>query len=156
MIDFRRAGNHHSTLLTIDGAAVERVGDVRFMGVYISDNLTFTINTTAVLKTTQQWLAPSRNSERQVSPLFITLPFTGAPSKLTASLPGLGVAGPTNSSSLTESLGQLAKLLVLHSPFCWRPTSGAAPAERPQSQRPVSPLPTTHFPSCCQVRGTAA
>ncbi|XP_055494275.1 zinc finger protein Helios isoform X8 [Leucoraja erinacea] len=60
VIDFRRAGKHHHTPLHIDGAAVERVSSVKFLGVHLADGLTSTINTTAVIKRAQQRLHPLR------------------------------------------------------------------------------------------------
>ncbi|KAF7645238.1 hypothetical protein LDENG_00208050 [Lucifuga dentata] len=60
VIDFRRASKHQHTPLSIDGAAMERVSNVKFLGVHLADDLTSTINTTAVIKKAQQWLHPLR------------------------------------------------------------------------------------------------
>lgn len=56
VIDFRRAGKHQHTLLKIDGAAVERASDVKFLGVRLTDATTSAVNTTLVIKKAQQRL----------------------------------------------------------------------------------------------------
>ncbi|RXN23579.1 RNA-directed DNA polymerase from mobile element jockey-like protein [Labeo rohita] len=55
IVDFRR----HSTDLAplyINGECVERVHTFRFLGVFISDNISWTVNTTAIIKKAQQRL----------------------------------------------------------------------------------------------------
>ncbi|KAI2650641.1 putative RNA-directed DNA polymerase from transposon BS [Labeo rohita] len=55
IVDFRR----HSTDLAplyINGEGVERVHTFRFLGVFISDNISWTVNTTAIIKKAQQRL----------------------------------------------------------------------------------------------------
>ncbi|KAF7661253.1 hypothetical protein LDENG_00265380, partial [Lucifuga dentata] len=60
VIDFRRVSKHQHTPLSIDGAAVERVSNMKFLGVHLADDLTSTISTTAVIKKAQQRLHPLR------------------------------------------------------------------------------------------------
>ncbi|KAF7649075.1 hypothetical protein LDENG_00147890 [Lucifuga dentata] len=59
-VDKTRASKHQHTPLSIDGAAVERVSNVKFLGIHLADDLTSTINTTTVIKEAQQWLHPLR------------------------------------------------------------------------------------------------
>ncbi|XP_060782740.1 solute carrier family 23 member 1 [Neoarius graeffei] len=58
VIDFRRAGKHHHTSLQINGTAVERASSVKFLGVHLADNVTWTSNTTAAIKRAQKQLHP--------------------------------------------------------------------------------------------------
>uniref|UniRef100_A0A8C6LAW8 Reverse transcriptase domain-containing protein n=1 Tax=Nothobranchius furzeri TaxID=105023 RepID=A0A8C6LAW8_NOTFU len=55
VIDFRRSRNAPSPLC-IKGAEVERVPSFKFLGIYISEDLSWTINTTALVKKAQQRL----------------------------------------------------------------------------------------------------
>ena len=74
VIDFRRSGNRHHIPLMINGAAVERVSNEKFLGGYLSDELTSTINTTAVVKKAHLQLHPLWR-------LLTSSPSTGAPWK---------------------------------------------------------------------------
>eukprot|EP00064_Thunnus_orientalis_P017421 superscaffoldBa00003692_g17503 len=53
VIDFRRT--QHPPL-TIDGTAVEQVSSIKFLGVYITNDLSWTINTASLAKKGQQHL----------------------------------------------------------------------------------------------------
>ena len=55
IVDFRRKKVDHPPLY-INGEGVERVHDFRFLGVQISDDLTWTLNITAIIKKAQQRL----------------------------------------------------------------------------------------------------
>ncbi|KAK0141960.1 RNA-directed DNA polymerase from mobile element jockey [Merluccius polli] len=59
VIDFRRGGRQHAPI-NIHGSAVERVSNVKFLGVHLADDLTFSTNTTAVIKKAQRRLHPLR------------------------------------------------------------------------------------------------
>ncbi|KAI4889294.1 hypothetical protein NFI96_000254 [Prochilodus magdalenae] len=54
-VDFRKQERVH-TPITIDGAAVERVSSFKFLGVHITEELTWTEHTTRVVKKAQQRL----------------------------------------------------------------------------------------------------
>lgn len=60
VIDFRKSGGHNHTDLQINGAAVERVSTVKFLGVHLANDLTFHTNTAAVVKKAQKRLHPLR------------------------------------------------------------------------------------------------
>ncbi|XP_069041865.1 trace amine-associated receptor 13c-like [Lepisosteus oculatus] len=55
-MDFRRHRPHTHSLLSIDGTEVETVTSFRFLGIHISNDLTWTVNTDSILKKTQQRL----------------------------------------------------------------------------------------------------
>ena len=54
-MDFRKKQDVHSPL-NISGERVERVSSFRFLGTHISEDLTWTANTTALVKKAQQQL----------------------------------------------------------------------------------------------------
>uniref|UniRef100_A0A9J8CRL9 Alkylated DNA repair protein AlkB homologue 8 N-terminal domain-containing protein n=1 Tax=Cyprinus carpio carpio TaxID=630221 RepID=A0A9J8CRL9_CYPCA len=55
VVDFRRVHTQHVPL-TINGATVERVSSTKFLGVHITEDLSWTDNTTALAKKSQQRL----------------------------------------------------------------------------------------------------
>lgn len=59
IIDFRRSQDEDYTVIFISVERVERVergSSIRFLGVYIADDLTWATNATAQLKKAQHWL----------------------------------------------------------------------------------------------------
>ncbi|KAK1786835.1 hypothetical protein P4O66_017219, partial [Electrophorus voltai] len=54
-VDFRRARRDHSPL-AINGSSVEIVKNIKFLGVHIVENLTWTLNTSSITKRAQQRL----------------------------------------------------------------------------------------------------
>lgn len=75
VVDFRRERTQHSPL-TINGAAVERVSSAKFLGVHISEDLSWNINTTSLAKKAQRrlyFLRKPRRARRACS-LFIEAP----------------------------------------------------------------------------------
>ena len=55
VVDFRRAHTQHPPL-TINGAAVERVSSTKFLGVHVSEDLSWTTNTTSLARRAHQRL----------------------------------------------------------------------------------------------------
>ncbi len=55
VVDFRRVHSLHAPL-TINGATVERVSSTKFLGVHITEGLSWTNNTAALAKKSQQRL----------------------------------------------------------------------------------------------------
>ena len=51
-----RGRSRTHTPIHINGETVERVSSFKFLGIHISENLSWTINTTAIVKKAQQWL----------------------------------------------------------------------------------------------------
>ncbi|KAK1796807.1 hypothetical protein P4O66_000875 [Electrophorus voltai] len=55
VVDFRRARRDHSPL-AINGSSMEIVKNIKFLGVHIAENLTWTLNTSSITKRAQQRL----------------------------------------------------------------------------------------------------
>ncbi|KAK1802553.1 hypothetical protein P4O66_004209 [Electrophorus voltai] len=55
VVDFRRARRDHSPL-AINGSSVEIVKNIKFLGVHIAENLTWTLNTSSITRRAQQRL----------------------------------------------------------------------------------------------------
>ncbi len=56
VLDFRRRNSIDHPPLTIDSSTVERVSSTKFLGVHITEDLTWTTNTVPLSKKAQQWL----------------------------------------------------------------------------------------------------
>ncbi len=67
VMDFRRNSVDHPPL-TIDGSTVERVGSTKFLGVHITEDLTWTNNVTSLNKKGQQRLHFLRRLKRASLP----------------------------------------------------------------------------------------
>uniref|UniRef100_A0A8C2G3L7 Reverse transcriptase domain-containing protein n=1 Tax=Cyprinus carpio TaxID=7962 RepID=A0A8C2G3L7_CYPCA len=67
VVDFRRAHTQHVPL-TINGATVERVSSTKFLGVHITEDLSWTDNTAALAKKSQQRLYFLRKLRRARAP----------------------------------------------------------------------------------------
>ncbi|KAK1795727.1 hypothetical protein P4O66_001210 [Electrophorus voltai] len=88
IFDFRRKNMVH-TPLTIHGTAIELVRSIMFLGVHITDDLTWTIHTTSLIKMAQQRLHFLRRMRRAnlPSPILTMLYRDTTESVLTSSLP---------------------------------------------------------------------
>ncbi|KAK1793638.1 hypothetical protein P4O66_012012 [Electrophorus voltai] len=73
VVDFRRARRDHSPLV-INGSSVEIVKNIKFLGVHIAENLTWTLNTSSITKRAQQRLCFLRKPREAhlPSPIFTT------------------------------------------------------------------------------------
>uniref|UniRef100_A0A669CU71 Reverse transcriptase domain-containing protein n=1 Tax=Oreochromis niloticus TaxID=8128 RepID=A0A669CU71_ORENI len=67
IVNFQRGHTCHPPL-TIDGAAVERVSSTKFLGVHISEDLSWTTNTASLAKKAQQRLYFLRKLKRASAP----------------------------------------------------------------------------------------
>uniref|UniRef100_A0A3Q3GD57 Reverse transcriptase domain-containing protein n=1 Tax=Labrus bergylta TaxID=56723 RepID=A0A3Q3GD57_9LABR len=74
VVDFRRVPTPKPPL-TIDGAAVERVSSTKFLGVHISEDLSWTTNTTSLAKKSQEHLYFLRKLKRARAPPSIMCSF---------------------------------------------------------------------------------
>lgn len=74
VVDFRRGNTQHSPLI-LNGAAVEQVSSTKFLGVHISHDLSWNINTTSLAKKTQQRLYFLRKLRRARAPTSILYSF---------------------------------------------------------------------------------
>lgn len=66
IVNFRKSQSKHTTL-SISGSTVERVENIKFLGVQILDRLTWSMNTTRIVTRAQQRLHFLRELE-QVTP----------------------------------------------------------------------------------------
>ncbi len=64
VVDFRRVHTQHAPL-TINGATVERVSSTKFLGVHITEDLSWNNNTAALAKKAQQSLLPPQTQKSQ-------------------------------------------------------------------------------------------
>ncbi|KAI5104433.1 gastrula zinc finger protein XlCGF28.1-like [Silurus meridionalis] len=55
VVDFRRTQSNHSPLL-IDGSSMEIVKSTKFLGVHLTENFTWSLNTSSITKKAQQRL----------------------------------------------------------------------------------------------------
>ncbi|XP_061149648.1 uncharacterized protein LOC133163607 [Syngnathus typhle] len=77
VVDFRKGHTQHLPL-TIDGAVVERVSSARFLGVHISEDLSWSTNTASLAKKTQGRLYFLRKLRRaSVPPAVMTTFYRG-------------------------------------------------------------------------------
>uniref|UniRef100_A0A9J8CSJ6 Alkylated DNA repair protein AlkB homologue 8 N-terminal domain-containing protein n=1 Tax=Cyprinus carpio carpio TaxID=630221 RepID=A0A9J8CSJ6_CYPCA len=74
VVDFRRVHTQHVPL-TINGATVERVSSTKFLGVHITEDLSWTDNTTALAQKSQQRLYFLRKLRRARAPAPIMCTF---------------------------------------------------------------------------------
>ncbi|KAK2902626.1 hypothetical protein Q8A73_012372 [Channa argus] len=74
VVDFSRELTQHAPL-TINGATVERVSSTKFLGVYIKEDLSWTNNTPALAKKSQQRLYFLRKLRRTRAPAPIMYTF---------------------------------------------------------------------------------
>ncbi len=68
VLDFRRRNSTDHPPLTIDSSTVERVGSTKFLGVHITEDLTWTTNTMSLSKKAQQRLHFLRRLKRASLP----------------------------------------------------------------------------------------
>uniref|UniRef100_A0A9J7Z4K7 Reverse transcriptase domain-containing protein n=1 Tax=Cyprinus carpio carpio TaxID=630221 RepID=A0A9J7Z4K7_CYPCA len=71
VVDFRRVHTQHAPL-TINDATVERVSSTKFLGVHITEDLSWTINTAALAKKAQQRLLRKLRRARAPAPIMCT------------------------------------------------------------------------------------
>ena len=84
----------HTSIL-IDGVAVEQVESFKFLGVHISDKLTWSKHTKTVVKRTQQNLLPLRRLKRfGMDPQILKRFYSCTLESMVASLPGMATARP--------------------------------------------------------------
>uniref|UniRef100_A0A3B3C8D0 Reverse transcriptase domain-containing protein n=1 Tax=Oryzias melastigma TaxID=30732 RepID=A0A3B3C8D0_ORYME len=77
VVDFQRGHTQHLPLI-IDGTAVERVTSTKFLGLHISEDLSWTANTTSLAKKAQQRLYFLRKLKRsRASPSIMTMFYRG-------------------------------------------------------------------------------
>jgi hypothetical protein len=96
IVDYRKKRTEHTPIL-IDEAAVEQVESFKFLGVHITNKLTWSKHTKKVVKRARQNLFPLRRLKRSSDPQKVlkVKGYTAAPSRaLIASLPCMATARP--------------------------------------------------------------
>ncbi|KAK1784778.1 hypothetical protein P4O66_003453 [Electrophorus voltai] len=74
VVDLRRARRDHS-LLAINDSSVEIVKNIKFLGVHLAENLTWTLNTSSITKRAQQCLYFLRKLRKALLPSPIVTTF---------------------------------------------------------------------------------
>ncbi len=142
----------------IDCSTVERVGSTKFLGVHITEDLTWTTNFMSLNKKGQQRLHFLRLTEKGKSPSTRSSPLsTGAPLRVCwppASLSGTGTAVLLAARPYNGQLTLLQRSSVPLSPPSWIFSLHDAPAKPTASWRTPPTPPTTFSSSCHQVEGT--
>ncbi|KAI5630226.1 gastrula zinc finger protein XlCGF28.1-like [Silurus asotus] len=69
VVDFRKAQSEQSPLI-IDESSVEIVKSTKFLGVHLSDNLTWSLNTSSIMKKAQQCLYFLRRTYRTIESIL--------------------------------------------------------------------------------------
>ncbi len=156
VMDFRRNSVDHPPL-TIDTSTVERVSSTKFLGVHITEDLTWTTNTKSISKKAQQRLHFLRRLKRASLPPPILTTFYRVP--LRACWPAASLSGTETAVQQTArpSSGQwtpLQKSLVPLSPPSWTFSLHDAPAKQKVSWRTSPTPPTVSSSSYPQVDGT--
>ncbi len=155
VMDFRRNSVDHPPL-TIDTSTVERVSSTKFLGVHITEDLTWTTNTKSPRRHNSAYTF-SAGWKEQASLHPSSPPSTGVP--LRACWPAASLSGTETAVQQTArpSSGQwtpLQKSLVPLSPPSWTFSLHDAPAKQKVSWRTPPTPPTVSSSSYPQVDGT--
>ncbi len=131
IVDFRKRQQRPYTPLMISGTPVERVSSFKYLGVNISEDLTWTTHIQTQVKKTRKRLYHLRQLRKfRVSPTILKTFYSGAiESVLTLSVVWKWLqSGPQSSAESRASQGLLSAL-------CRTSTSNAAKAELSKSSR---------------------
>ncbi len=150
VMDFRRNSVDHPPL-TIESSTVERVSSTKFLGVHITEDLTWTTNTMSLSKKAQQRLHVSHHPSSPHS--------TGAPLRVcwpAASLSGTGTAVLLTARPSSGQWTRLQRSLVPLSHPSWTFSLHDAPAKPTASWRTPPTPPTVSSRSYHQEDATGA
>ncbi|KAL0197620.1 hypothetical protein M9458_006160, partial [Cirrhinus mrigala] len=118
-MDFRRNSVDHPPL-TIDSSTVERVSSTKFLGVHITEDLTWTTNTMSLSKKAQQRLHFLRRLKRaSLPPPILTTFYRGTiESVLTSCITvWYGNCSAADRKTLQRTVNTAAKIMPLSPPF---------------------------------------
>ncbi|KAI2647702.1 putative RNA-directed DNA polymerase from transposon BS [Labeo rohita] len=115
VVDFRRAHTQHAPL-TIDGASVERVSSTKFLGVHITDDLSWAKNITTLAKKSQQRLYFLRKLRRARAPAPIMCTFYRGTieSILTSCIVWFGTCDASCCKTLQRTVRVAEKIIGVH------------------------------------------
>ncbi|XP_037537292.1 signal peptide peptidase-like 2 [Nematolebias whitei] len=110
VVDFRRTQTKHAPL-SINGVVVERVSSTKFLGVHISEDLSWTINTAAVAKKAHQrlYFLRKRRRARAPTPMMTTF-YRGAIESILMSCSTVWYGACT--ASCRKSLQRISRLQI--------------------------------------------
>ncbi len=157
VVDYRRQSREH-TPITIDKTPVERVSSFKFFGVHITEDLTWSAHTDAVLKKAHQHLFFLRRLRKfGTSPSILRSFYTcTVESILTVSPPGLETAPLATAKLCKGSCELLATLLEVSFPPSRISTPGGVQGKPRGSSRTQANRPTVYFLCCPQGDVSAA
>ncbi len=158
MVDFRRQSREH-TPITIDKTPVERVNSFKFLGVHITEDLTWSAHTDAVLKKTHQrlfFLRQLRGLERAPASSGPSTPALWRASWPAVSPPGMETA-PLATAGLCKGSCELpATLLEVSFPPSRISTPGGVQGKPGGSSKTPATRPTDCSLCCPQEDVSAA
>ncbi len=126
IVDFRKRQQRPYTPLMISGTPVERVSSFKYLGVNISEDLTWTAHIqTQVKKARQRQLRKFR-----VSPAILKTFYSGAIESVLTQCISVWYGNTTN-----QDFKALQRVVRFISPLCRTPTSNASKAELLKSSR---------------------
>ncbi len=158
VVDFRRVHTQHAPL-TINGVTVERVSSTKFLGVHITEDLSWTNNTAALAKKAQQRLYFLRKLRRARAPAPIMCTFYRGTieSILTSCITvWYGACNASCRKSLQWIVRAAEKIVgVSLSPPSRTSTAPVSPA-KPSALQVIPPTRHTASSVCCHQGGDCA
>ena len=117
VVDFQRAPTHHPPLI-INGDAVERVNSTNFLGVHLTEDLSWSSNTASLARKVQQRLYFLRRLKRARAPVPIMHTFDcGTTESILTSCITVWYGGCT--ASCMKTLQRIVRAAeMIKSPFC--------------------------------------
>ncbi len=129
IVDFRERWQRPYTPLMISGTPVERVSSFKYLGVNISENLTWTTHIQTQVNKARQRLYHLRQLRKfRVSPAILKTFYSGAIESVLSQC-GMETAQVRNAIPCRELCAYLSASQGLLSPLCRTSTSNAAKAE---------------------------
>ncbi len=148
VMDFRRRNSTDHPPLTIDSSTVERVSSTKFLGVHITEDLTWTTNTMSLSKKAQQRLHFSPPAERaSLPPPILTTFYRGTiESVLTSCITvWYGNCSAADRKTLQRTVNTAAKIIGAPLPSILDISLHDAPAKPTASWRTPPTPPTVLF-----------
>ncbi len=159
VVDFRRRNSIDHPPLTIDSSTVEKVSSTKFLGVHITEDLTWTTNTMSLSKKEQQRLHFLRQLKRSsLPPPILTTFYRGTiESVLTSCITvWYGNCSAADRKTLQRTVNTAAKIIGALSHPSWTFSLHDAPAKPTASWRTPPTPPTVSSSSYHQEDGTGA
>ncbi len=159
VVDFRRRNSIDHPPLTIDSSTVEKVSSTKFLGVHITEDLTWTTNTMSLSKKAQQRLHFLRRLKRaSLPPPILTTSYRGTIESVLTSCITVWY-GNCSAVTARPSSGQWTRLQRSSVPLShpsWTFSLHDAPAKPAASWRTPPTPPTVSSSSYHQEEGTRA